>query len=253
MSFILNKIVELFKIEIGSNLTGIYLHGSLAMGGFNTFNSDIDFLVIVKNKLTIEEKKRVIKGLLKIDEQLENAGGIEMSIILENHLTNFVYPTPFELHYSNYHKESYKTNNNYICGDISDPDLAAHITVVYSRGITLWGTPIKDIFKPIDRQYYIQSILSDVKEAPSGILESPVYYALNLCRVMYFLKENIISSKKEAGYWAVNNLPYKYRDIVLQCLNVYSGINKNVTKKDEELVQFAEFILGDINGLLNYI
>lgn len=37
---------------LGDNLTGIYLHGSAAMGGFNDWKSDIDFLVVVETELS---------------------------------------------------------------------------------------------------------------------------------------------------------------------------------------------------------
>ena len=37
---------------LGDNLTGIYLHGSAAMGCFNPKESDIDLLVVVKDALS---------------------------------------------------------------------------------------------------------------------------------------------------------------------------------------------------------
>ena len=39
---VLDQAVDLFKEELGDNLVGIYLHGSLAMGRFNPDTSDID-------------------------------------------------------------------------------------------------------------------------------------------------------------------------------------------------------------------
>jgi|GEM_PF-6933044 len=49
---LLNDIVANFREEVGSNLVGIYLHGSLAMGCFNATTSDVDFLVVVKELKT---------------------------------------------------------------------------------------------------------------------------------------------------------------------------------------------------------
>ncbi len=51
---LLNRIVEGFRHILGGNLVGIYLHGSLAMGGFNPRTSDIDFLIVLKAPLKPE-------------------------------------------------------------------------------------------------------------------------------------------------------------------------------------------------------
>ena len=44
----LDKIVETSKDIIGEELTGIYLHGSLAMGCFHPDKSDIDLILVIK-------------------------------------------------------------------------------------------------------------------------------------------------------------------------------------------------------------
>ena len=45
---LLKALVEAAKGAFGANLTGVYLHGSLAMGCFNPKKSDIDLLVVVE-------------------------------------------------------------------------------------------------------------------------------------------------------------------------------------------------------------
>jgi predicted nucleotidyltransferase len=250
IQYYLDKIVTVFKEEMKDNLIGIYLHGSLAMGCFNPTKSDIDFLVVAEKELTIEVKKSIAKKLLALHEELPNDGGLEMSILLERHLKQFVYPTPFELHYSSLHKEKYSKDENYICGGLEDPDLAAHIVVTYHRGFVLYGKPIREVFQPIPKQYYVQSILSDVQNAKEAIVESPVYYTLNLCRVLYFLKDGIVSSKKEGGEWAATSLPSKYKNLVNECLNQYYGLSDYTKLSNDELIEFATYMLDKINEQL---
>ena len=45
---LLKEIKDSFSKQLGKNLIGIYIHGSLAMGSFNINSSDVDFLVIRK-------------------------------------------------------------------------------------------------------------------------------------------------------------------------------------------------------------
>lgn len=105
---------KLFIEEAGDNLVGIYLHGSLAMGCFNPSKSDIDLLVVIKEKMTAPSTKSLVRKLLSLRDKMKN--GLEFSVILESHLKEFVYPTPFELHYSDYHREKYQADDNYLCG-----------------------------------------------------------------------------------------------------------------------------------------
>lgn len=59
---VLDQAVDLFKEELGDNLVGIYLHGSLAMGCFNPDTSDIDLLLVVADKLTRDHMRRLAKN-----------------------------------------------------------------------------------------------------------------------------------------------------------------------------------------------
>ncbi|EFV76486.1 hypothetical protein HMPREF1013_03237 [Bacillus sp. 2_A_57_CT2] len=248
----LDKITILFKEELRDNLIGIYLHGSLAMGCYNPQKSDIDFLVVVNEKLTPANISRIAKLALSLHDEMSNERGIEFTIILETYLKKFVYPTPFEFHYSEYHREKYRTNENYLCGGFEDEDLASQIVVAYERGLTLYGKPLSELYEPIDSQYYLASILHDVEGAAEEIISNPpayltpMYLTLNLCRVLYFIKEGKISSKREGGEWGLNNLPHKYQQLVERCLNEYNGETFSSEVVSQTFYEFIEFMIKEI-------
>ncbi len=102
----LDKFIAIFAEEVRKNLVGIYLHGSLAMGCFNPGKSDVDLLVVVKEKMEVSSLKRIASKILALREEMTN--GLECSVILDTHLKDFVYPTPFEFHYSDYHRDKYQ-------------------------------------------------------------------------------------------------------------------------------------------------
>jgi predicted nucleotidyltransferase len=242
----LQRISTMINVVMKDNLVGIYLHGSLAMGCFNPNKSDVDLLVVVKNKLTRDKQKAIAKQLLLFHDELPSGRGIELSIVLESFVKDFVYPTPYEFHYSDYHRERYQTDEDYICAGFGDPDLAAHFMVTYQRGITIHGKPIKTIFQPIDRKYYLQSILSDIQRASEDIIDTPVYFTLNLCRVLLVLREGLVSSKKEGGEWGLKVLPHKFHHVITQCLEEYGGLRQKLELDNENLVEFSEYMLNEI-------
>ncbi|KYH34252.1 streptomycin 3''-adenylyltransferase [Clostridium tepidiprofundi DSM 19306] len=244
---ILNVIISNYHEILKTDLVGIYLHGSLAMNCFNPDSSDIDFLVIVKKDISFKAKKKLIDVLLKLSKDGPRKG-FEMSIILEKDAQNFTYPTPFILHYSDYYKEKYISNPQYICGNSTDPDLAAHIVITIERGRCLFGKPIKEVFQTVPKKYYIESIISDIQDAKEEITNNPIYSILNLCRVLYYLKERAVCSKKEGGEWAIENLTYQYIDTVKLALLGYINSDNTIEWNQDQLICFADFMLEEINN-----
>jgi len=219
------------------------------MDCFNLDISDIDFLVIVKETLNANDKRKLVDILLELSKDGPGKG-LEMSVLSEKDVKNFKHPTPYILHYSNAYKATYEANHSYLCEDGEDPDLAAHITVTRSRGICIYGSPIEDIFSPVPRKDYLKSIYFDIVDSREEILDSPMYIILNLCRILYYLKEEVICSKKEGGQWAYCNLPKEYVGIVEKALNCYEK-GEEASFNEKDLVSFAEFIMKSIDNYLN--
>ena len=75
---ILDNITKEFRCILRDNLTGIYVHGSIAFGCFNFKKSDIDFIVVVKDKISQTEKMALMKVIYDMQESFPEKG-IEMS------------------------------------------------------------------------------------------------------------------------------------------------------------------------------
>ena len=249
---LINDIVKSFRKTLKDNLVGVYLHGSLAMGCFNPNYSDIDMLIVVEREMNVEDKRLFIKDFLDaIKSKKIPKKGIEFSVIQIKYLRNFEYPTPFELHYSKMWREAYEQNRVDFSKRNRDPDLAAHIVVTLNRGICLYGKPIYDVFKPIPEKFYVESILYDAKDIERNPMEDPVYSILNLCRILYYLKERVVSSKKEAGEWAIEILPEDLKRLVNKALRIYMGDVKEIKWDERRVKNFVEFAFLEVKRLLS--
>ena len=245
--YLLQETAGEFQKILKENLVGIYEHGSLSFGCFRWEASDIDFLAVVRRPLTLAEKEGMICTLLERRERAPDKG-FEMSVVLQEHLKPFVYPTPFELHYSEGHLESVRKDLAGYCAGMqgTDRDLAAHCTVVRAKGRTVVGEKIGDVFGEVPRSAYLDSILFDVESAEEEILENPVYTALNLCRVLAAAKENLVLSKAEGGRWGMNMPDGRWREFVRSALSAYE--NGTVFQPEAEAArQFARTMLAEIN------
>lgn len=175
------------------------------------------------------------------------AKGIEMSIVLREVCKPFVYPTPYELHFSAGHLKWYKDDpDDYICRmNGTDKDLAAHFTIINKRGKCLYGAPIEDVFAEVPSGDYMDSIWSDVEGAAEEITNYPMYLILNLTRVFAYREEELVLSKKEGGVWALNKLPMEYRPLILNALREYSG-NTDVVYDQTLARNYAEYVIDRI-------
>ena len=219
---LIDSFVEHSKEILGNNLVGVYLHGSLVMGCFNPQKSDIDLIIVINEPLSDSVKKAYMEMVVEHNARGPKKG-IEMSIVLRKVCKPFIYPTPFELHFSNGHLEWYKENPDEYIREMNetDKDLAAHFTIINKRGKCLYGPSIKEVFSEVPASDYMNSIWYDVEHAKKEIKHYPMYLTLNLARVLAYKEEGLVLSKKEGAEWALNKLPNEYHSLISDALCEY--------------------------------
>jgi hypothetical protein len=242
-----NGILAFFRQCLGADLTGFYLHGSLAQNCFYLPTSDIDFLAVAEKKLTTPQKKDIIVWLQNIDTGKgapDNTAPPEMSIVTRESLQNLVFPSPFELHYS------HTTRDVYTSGKISweeprfDTDLAAHYMSIRERGICLYGKAIKDVIPEIPQEMFIASIVHDLHWLRQEAGNIPFrHIMLNPCRALAYIKEGLYLSKKEGGEWGLKNLPGEYANLIEQALAAYSGAKDVTPPSHSVLSAFIDYAI----------
>lgn len=230
----------------GDNLVGIYLHGSAAMGCFNPASSDIDLIVVIKDALDFDKRRAYIDDMVRLNARAPKKG-LEVSVVRREVCDPFVYPTPFEFHFSPMYLDACVNAPDEYARSVghSDPDLAAHFTVIRERGRVLLGEGIPAVFGEVDGKYYMDSIWTDVSGSESDILSEPVYIVLNLARVLAYTREGLVLSKAEGGKWALDNLPDEFKPTVESALCEYGG-GAGINADDDALTAYARYMLDEI-------
>ena len=243
---LLQGFVERSKAILQNDLAGIYLHGSAVMGCFNPEKSDIDLIIVVDRPLSDPVKRAFMEMVVEYNG-LGPAKGIELSVVLRKVCRPFVYPTPYELHFSAGHLASYRQDPaayiRRMHGD--DRDLAAHFTIIRERGRCLYGASIEEVFEEVPRRDYLDAIWYDVENAPEEITDHPMYLTLNLARVLAYTEKGLILSKKEGGEWAIENLPPEYRPLIRDALREYTQ-SASVVYEEALAQKYAAYVMGRI-------
>ena len=145
---------------LGSNLVGVYLHGSLAMGCFNSHASDIDVLVITQRRVG---RQKLRLASLALATSLKPRP-IEVTTFSKRDLNPWRYPTPFDFHFSEDWRTAYESGTALRRMGKRGEDPAAHLAETRARGVVLLGPPIET-----ERAIYAR--------------EQPIYARISLSRI----------------------------------------------------------------------
>lgn len=250
---------ELFAVRsaeiFGENLAGVYLHGSAAMGCLNPAKSDLDLITVVEKPPDEAGKRAYMEMVTGMNALFHGKdarhSGIEMSVVCREVCKTFIYPTPFELHFSAAHLDWYRLDPEDYIRKMkgTDKDLAAHFTILRSRGKRLSGLPIEEVFGEVPEADYLDSILEDIAGAREEISGNTMYVTLNLTRVLAFVTEKAVLSKKEGGEWGLLHLPEKYHPLLRAALEDYTS-GADIRYDREAAEAYANYMLGRIqNGI----
>jgi streptomycin 3"-adenylyltransferase len=221
----------------------IYIHGSLAMGGFHPKRSDVDLLLVVSNALTREERQKLIDCCLSYSNE---PYPLELSIMTMAQLEDWYHPSPFEFHYSegwrSRFEEASREERTELQQGFTDPDLAAHVQVILERGITWRGQPLHQLLCGFDSAHFSDAIRADALDCLDSIEEQTVYSVLNLIRGLAYEQERVLLSKQEALHWLVKNghFPGNIVEVVRKATRSYEG--GSVTFHRQELNEFRRYM-----------
>ncbi len=220
-----NGFVKLFDTQLGRQLLGVYLHGSLAMGCWYFPKSDLDLLIVTGGDVPSDTLESLGIQIARYSEKYPGTGGVELSVVTEDALSSLDLQIPYQLHYSPMWHEKLLAGQVDFCKPKRDPDLPAHFAVVRQRGVCLYGREISKLFPPVDWQRFRQSVLLDIQDLleEENLLHAPYYGVLNFCRALQLFSSPVCActSKEEGALWALEHLPEPFLPLVRQALDVY--------------------------------
>ena len=221
---VLGEYTALVHESLPGLLTGLYLHGSLALAAFDPRLSDIDFISITSRRCTAAD----IDSLRAIHDALRQRypqARLEGSYLLWEDLGRFedtIPPHPHihdgVLHASGYH-------------DIN----AVTWWVLKHRGIALVGPPAEHLDIQVDWNDLIAKMHHNMNTYWASFTTNPrrmawlltdygVQWAvLGVLRQFYTLREHAITSKTGAGIYGLEHTPRQWQRLIQEALDIRAG------------------------------
>ena len=226
---VLKIFVDEVSAELGENLVGIYLVGSIASGDFD-LDSDVDFLVVTNTDLTGANMKALQDIQIKIhDIDCYPAKHLEGSYISIGNLNDWSTIGQKKLYYFDNGSTTYEQSTH---------DNQWHVRwILRERGITLVGQkpetilqsiPLNEMFSEIKAtMIQVIKLFEDEINRPLSFFNSRFgqsFAVLTYCRMLHTLHTGTVQSKKAGVKWAKQFVEPKWVKIIDQAWNEREGV-----------------------------
>jgi streptomycin 3"-adenylyltransferase len=201
--------------DLGDNLVGAYLHGSIGFPEYDPEAGDIDFYVVVHrspNRSEIRSLDRLHRSLAAMFQFGRRLDGFYISNAAARKREN-----PKELIYGSHGR---------IHRGGSDDAWALHREhFARSAYIRLYGPKASRIFPRAKWPEIRSALYRQLIYARKIIVSDPWWSVLNLCRLVYSFKGGRIAvSKIGAANWALKSLPSRWKLLIRSAVKTYKGI-----------------------------
>lgn len=240
-----NEILNLLLINVQKILQdqflGIYLYGSLSSGVFNPETSDIDFLVVTTDILSVDKiaelnsmHQNIWKSGMKWASKLE--GSYVHKDLIRKHDPNGA-PCP-----------TINEGKFYIGSLGSDWIIQRH--VVREFGVVLEGPDPKTLIDPVIPDDIRRAVRGILREWWFPMLENPSwlqkhgsnyhgYAVITMCRALHALKHGTVVAKPVAIQWAQEELGSAWHPLIEQAIASQHGRHSEFFDKTLDFIRFT--------------
>jgi predicted nucleotidyltransferase len=213
------RVVDLLSAVLGPDLVGVYLFGSVTLGGLRP-RSDLDLFAVSRRRLTADEGQIIVDGLLAISG---TPRPLEVTLVVESDVRPWRYPPRREFQFGEWWRPEFESGVLKPWADETDPDLASLVTMVRLADRPFHGPPPHEVLDPVPRTDYARAMASAVDGILLDLENDTRNYLLTLARIWSTLVTGEIRSKDSAADWALERLPDDQRLVLERARAIYLG------------------------------
>ena len=230
---------------LGENLVGFYLHGSLALGGFNPVRSDVNIVAVTKQRMDTEVERALVTLLLRVSKM---PCPVSIHFLAQHDIFPFQNPLPYDLYYNEAMRESKQQdmrNNTWQHWNDRieyDPDLTIILPVLQLHGVCLYGASPSTTLPSVPERASRDALVAKIQAAQQSPLHDPISFVLNACRVAAYLHDHTLLSKDAGGVLGLASLTKHYHPLIEQLLALYRGESPGRPVGHAALQDFAAYV-----------
>jgi hypothetical protein len=240
--------------ELPGFVTGLYLHGSIALDAFNEDLSDVDFIAFI-HRLTTDDD---FEKLTKIHQEIASRyprWALEGSYLQWDNLGKLEDTTaPSPVHHDGKLERAQKFEVNSVTW-----------WVLKNRGITLTGPPSETLDLDVNWDLLITRMKRNLNTYWAGFTKKPELIAwlysdygvqwvvLGVLRQYYSFVEGDITSKTGAGEYALTHLPSRWHRVIREAIRIraqeHPSLYKSRLVRAVDAYLFLKYVICTSNAL----
>lgn len=237
-----NCVVQILTDKLSTVLRGIYLYGSAVQGGLKE-NSDLDFLVVISEKLSKVKKKCLITNLTPLSRKMgqdSHLRYVEITIIVDKQVQPWSYPPKQDFIYGEWLQEKYR--EGYIPENEINPDLTILLYQARNFSEILYGqTSLSELMPEIPFKDVKRALKDSVRELVKQYNGDETNILLTLCRMITTSSSEKIYPKDVAGKFLLKDLPLQHKQFVHLAIKDYKG-EENVQWEKLDISETISFL-----------
>lgn len=238
--------------ELIERIEGAYLFGSAVVGGLHA-DSDIDILIAVKQKLSLEIRKELVDRLMDISGKIGNPKSIrplELTIVDLNEITPWQYPPKSEFVYGEWMREQFE--NNLVPDQKTDPDLTIILSNIRQNNIAIIGPHARHLFEAIPQRDLNRAIIESLPDLLDNIKGDERNVLLTLSRMWITVSTGKVVPKDIAADWVTNRLLDYLKPLMITARKAYLGeISDSWSGREKEVTLLIKYMRQKIeDGIL---
>lgn len=211
------------KKLFGATLAGVYLYGSAVMGGLQV-DSDVDVLVVTRERPTDAQRTALADELMRISGRLGNPDAVrplEVTIVALDDVVPWRYPPRKEFQYGEWLRGTFERGE--IHDPAPDPDLAVALAQAREHSLPLYGPIASDLLDPVPMADLRRAIYESLPGLLANLEGDERNVILTLARMWYTLAMGEIVPKDVAAEWAMPQVPEEQAAILGLAMRAYRG------------------------------
>lgn len=246
----------LLQHVLGEDLLGVYIYGSLLVGGLQKF-SDIDIFAVSNRETTKQEKESLEKAILKISgiyAVSKDLMPIELTIVVKSDINPWRYPPRFDFLYGDWMRKDFESGKIEPWPTKELPNLTLVITQLLLSNKIVFGPNPTTLLEPVPYKDFILATTREIDSVSNDIDWDTRNVLLTLARIWSTIETDKIRSKADAATWTIDKLPEKYKPILVRAKAILLGeVNEN-WKDIKTLIQpCANFIIEQIKRRMSIV
>ena len=188
---------------LGARLLGVYASGSFGLEDFNAARSDLDVFAVCRGIVTADEKHAIVSQLRE-EVWPCPARGLEFVLYPEATVRVADVDAGFVLNLNTGSRIMFRVDEE--PGAVERHWFPIDRAIVRTAGVALFGPAPHGLFAPIPRELLLPVVREALEwhRTPGNSGDDDT--VLNACRSLRWLREDVWSSKSDAGAWALEQV-----------------------------------------------